>query len=337
MKRDLWEILKGLLLFMIEYKEVSTRRGKKLVFCNFEELLMDFYKVGSMEEVEPHACSNGEYIIHCPFCKSEGHTKHKLYIKKDLTVGHCFVCTRDFIHVSDEVDTTFNISDSLTNRAWIEQGTSCQFKPTILMDPNWTIDKFATEFENYSEEGYRYLLRRHMFMSELWKILDFKFWDGNPVIPFKRDGQVIYYQIRFMNPGGKIKYFMPPIKNKPPYIIEREGPARKRLMVVEGIFDAIAALIQCPDYTPVAVLGSSVSDYQIDYIKDYSGVVEDIKIWMDETKISAKIAQRLKYAFSYAPVGIIRSTGPDPEEVMVDRMRRGLPLQWIKYDNSRLV
>ena len=318
---------------MIDYKELESRSGKKLVFCDFKELLMDFYGVGTWEEVEPFANNNGEYIIHCPFCKKEGHTKHKLYIKDDLTVGHCFVCTRNYIHVTDEVDTTFNVSDSLTNRGW---ATMCgkEFKPTILTDPAWSIDKFRDEFDDYSESGYRYLLRRHMFMSELWKILDFKFWDDNPVIPFKRNGEIIYYQIRFARGGGKIKYFMPPIKNKPPYVIERDGEKRRRLLIVEGIFDAIAALIQCPEYTPVAVLGSSISDYQIDYLKDYAGVVSDIKIWMDETKISAKIASRLKYSMGYAPIEIIKSYGPDPEEVLVNILRHGLPLQWVG-DNKK--
>lgn len=320
---------------MVDYREIETRSGKRMVFLDFKELLMDFYGVGTFEEVEPNLASGGEYIIHCPFCKKEGHTKHKLYIREDLTVGHCFVCTRNFVNVTDEVDTTFNITDSLTNQGWKLQNTG--FTPTLLTDPAWTLDKFRDEFDNYSEYGYRYLLRRHMFMSELWKVLDFKFWDDNPVIPFKRNGQIIYYQIRFARGGGKIKYFMPPIKNKPPYVIEREGEARQKLLVVEGIFDAIAALIQCPGYTPVAVLGSSISDYQINYLKDYAGVVRDVKIWMDETKISAKIARRLKNAVGYAPIEILPSYGPDPEEVMVDRLRKGLPLQWINHETNKVV
>lgn len=91
---------------MVDYKEVKLKDGRVLVFCNFEELLKDFYGVSSMEEVEPHANSTGHYIIHCPFCRDSGHTKHKLYIKTDLTVGTCFVCNRAYIHVSDEVDTS---------------------------------------------------------------------------------------------------------------------------------------------------------------------------------------------------------------------------------------
>ena len=35
---------------MVDYKEVKLKDGRVLVFCNFEELLKDFYGVSSMEE-----------------------------------------------------------------------------------------------------------------------------------------------------------------------------------------------------------------------------------------------------------------------------------------------
>jgi hypothetical protein len=309
----------------MEYKEVRRNSDKRIfVFCNFEELLTDFYGVKTMEEVMPHAVNN-EFIIHCPFCKAEGHRKHKLYIKDDLTVGNCFVCGRAFVHVSDRVDTTYRPPNNYGFKFF--QGDNI----VKLDDPLWSIDKFKYEFTDYDERGYQYLISRHGFMKDLYKILDIKFWDGNPVIPFFYKGEVIYYQIRFTNPG-KIKYFMPPISSKPPYIIERGEPYKHRIMIVEGIFDAIAALIQCPDYMPVAVLGSSISDYQIDFIRGYCDYISEIRIWMDETRISKGIANKLKGVIDYCPINIIKSDGPDPEEIMIQRLKKRLPVQWIKSD-----
>jgi hypothetical protein len=46
---------------MIEYKEVKTKKGKHLIFCDFRELLMEFYKVGTYEEVIPYAKKWGTY------------------------------------------------------------------------------------------------------------------------------------------------------------------------------------------------------------------------------------------------------------------------------------
>ena len=55
---------------------------------------------------------------------------------------------------------------------------------------------------------------------------------------------------------------------------------------------------------------------------------------MDKTEISRKIQQRVKGVIDYAPIRIIPSYGPDPEEVMKERMKKGLELQWI-HGNSR--
>ena len=315
----------------MEYKEISTKKGKHYVFCDLKELLLEFYGAKTVEEIETHKTEQGEYIIHCPFCKAEGHTKHKLYIKDDFSVGHCFVCTRDYVNVTEDIDVSFKLSDSLLNFGpWKEE-----FKVFPLEDPTWSIETFEYDFDDYDEKGFSYLCGRHEFMKDLYKVLDFKFVDGNVAIPFKHNGEIIYYQIRFSNPGAKIRYFMPPIStgHKPPYIIERTGDARRKIIIVEGIFDAIAALIQCPDFTPVAVLGSSISDYQLDFIRDYAGYVEEVLIWMDKTEISRKIQQRVKGVIDYAPIRIIPSYGPDPEEVMKERMKKGLELQWIHGNN----
>ena len=95
-----------------KYKEITTKKGKRVVFCNFEELLMNAYGVGTMDEVRGFLNeSTGEYICHCPFCKEEGHTKHKLYVKEDLSEGHCFVCCRAFINTDDRVDVTFKVPE----------------------------------------------------------------------------------------------------------------------------------------------------------------------------------------------------------------------------------
>jgi DNA primase len=153
--------------------------------------------------------------------------------------------------------------------------------------------------------------------------------------------EVYYYQIRFTGKSNSIRYYLPPVSKKSCYIIERDDDekCRHRILIVEGVFDAAAALIQCPDYTPVAVLGSSISDYQISQIREYTDYVSEIKIWMDETSISKKIARRLKSIIDYCPISIIKSYGPDPEEVMKERLNKHLDLQWIKpkeniYEND---
>lgn len=310
----------------MEYKEVKKRDGQRLVFCNFEDLLKEYYGVSSMEEVEPFQNSTNEYIIHCPFCKEEGHTKHKLYIKSDLTVGHCFVCTRTYIHVTDQVDTSYKIPDffPLFHR---KHGVEL----VKLNDPVWSLEKYKFEFDNYDETGVSYLTGRHRFMTELYKILDFKFMDGNIVMPFKYKGEVFYYQIRFSGKNNKIRYFFPPISAKPPYIIEHGNC--KKVIICEGIFDAIALLIMAPEFMPVAILGSSISDYQLDFIREY--VPDEIIVYMDETEISKRVARKIQATIDYCPIRLIKSDGQDPEEKLKERLKFNKKLNWIhaKYNS----
>ena len=315
----------------MEYKEVIRKNGQKVVFCNFEDLLKETCGVKTMEEVERSITKAGdEWVTHCPFCKAEGHTKHKLYIKNDLTVGHCFVCTRAFVNVTDTLKAEVKAPLALTKFGMGPE----KFEVPVMKSEEWNLDRFNYEFDDESEVGMNYLLSRHGFFKDLAKALGVKFWNGNVVIPFYNNKNVYYYQIRFVGKSSNtIRYFLPPVTKKSCYIIERfEEEPRHRILIVEGVFDAVAALIQCPDYTPVAVLGSSISDFQIAQIREYAGFVSEVRIWMDETKISLGILKKVRSIIDYCPISIIKSWGPDPEEVLKTRLKYGQPVQWIRSE-----
>lgn len=309
------------------YTEVIKKDGTVVIFCNFEELLKECYGVSTLKEVESHRKPDGKYICHCPFCKAEGHTKEKLYIKEDFTVGHCFVCGRAYINADDKVKFEFKAP------IYVPQFTGLKLVP--LQDSTWTLDKFEYDFDDYSESGVKYLEGRHIFMKDLWKPLQFKFWNDNPVAPFKYKNNVFYYQIRFANVTHDSKaprYFFPPMPEgtKPPYIIEVGD--KKKFIICEGVYDAISLLIQAPGYTPFAVLGSSISDYQIQFLREY--VPDEILIMMDETSISKKIFNKLISIVDYCPISIIRTYGEDPEEIMKKKIARGEPLDWITNNKT---
>lgn len=308
---------------MIDYKEVHKKDGTTLVFCRFHDLLTEFYGTENYEGNLVHTGDHDEYIIQCPFCAKEGHTKHKLYITGDLSVAFCFVCSRSFVNIKDEVDVSYNIPNF--NQYMGYKG----FELVKLNDPVWTLDKYRYEFDDYDERGYNYLISRHGFMKDLYKILGFKFMDGNVVIPFFYHGELIYYQIRFIG-NSKIRYFFPPSK-KPVYLIDR--PGIRKIIVCEGVFDAIACMIMAPEFIPCAVLGSSVSDYQLEFIREY--IPDEIIVYMDETAISKRIANKIKSVIDYCPIRIIPSDGEDPEECMKRKLKYGSNLQWIKakYNN----
>lgn len=304
---------------MIDYKEVKKKDGTVIVFCRFDDLLKEFYETENYEGFITHTGDHDEYIIHCPFCKQENHTKHKLYINGDLEVGWCFICGRTFINIKDEIDISYDVPNF--NQYMGYQGVNL----VKLNDPVWTLDRYYNEFDDFDNRGYKYLLGRHGFMKDLYKILGFKFMDGNIVMPFYYHDELIYYQIRFIG-NTKIRYFFPPIKRKPPYIIHR--PRLKKVIVCEGVYDAIACMIMAPEFIPFAVLGSSVNDYQLEFLREY--IPNEIVVYMDETEISKRIANKIKSVVDYCPIRIIPSDGEDPEECMKRKLKWGKELAWIK-------
>ena len=153
-------------------------------------------------------------------------------------------------------------------------------------------------------------------MKSLYKILKIRFdAEHNPVIPYFYHGNLIYYQIKNAY-GFRGKsyppYFNPPIDHKPAYIIEHGD--NTKFIISEGTFDCIADLIMYPNRTPFGVMGSSITDYQIGMLRSY--VPDDILIYMDETSISEKIANKIARYIDYADIHIVKSNGEDPEEAL---------------------
>lgn len=325
-----------------KYKDVTTNSGKHLIFGRLSDLLLKYYGVSQVGALDSYRSNyQGQYIIRCPFCASEGHTKEKLHIlpnppgTEDFDTGYCFVCGRTFIHISDKVEINYRVPDFLT-------GINKKFEILPMTDQNWTLKRYEKEFKPYSSEGIKYLESRNPYLKDLWKPLGFKFYENHVVMPFfSPEGKLIYYQIRFIdaNTHDSIRYFFPRTESKPPYILHNSEADPEKLIFVEGIYDAIAAMIaSAGKYVVIGCMGSKLSDYQLDFIRNYY-IPKKILIWMDETNLSKGIADRLKGIFNYSQIYIIPSDGPDPEEILNHRYRRGLRIPWISedYGENRLL
>lgn len=302
----------------MDYTErISKKDGKRIVYCKFDDLLVEAFNAHSLEEAKSFInIGNGEYQCPCPFCRLEGHqsgfTGRKLYINDEYTLGHCFVCHRAFMNVNDELKFDIPDLDFMVD-------TSGLHKSIVPYERINDYYKFSEDLK----DGFDYLISRHGFLGELSKCLKFRYTEelgGGIVIPFIYHGNLIYYQVRYFK-SKKTRYFLPPMPKgtKPPYIIEN-GDC-KRLVVCEGVFDAISLLIQAPSWTPVAVLGSMITDYQLNFLREY--VPEEIVVYMDDTEKSIQVQKKIKSVIDYCPVTIIPSDGTDPEENMLKKLRWG--------------
>jgi hypothetical protein len=301
-------------MLLKEAVKIKSKKGNDIIIFDLESYGREQIQLGKYKE------TNNDYKITCPYCinayledssYSGPYTEYKLYVYKDFHQGHCFRCGQVFI--SNDISMNFRIPYPDEGKGQLE------FKLVKLNANPWNLNFFNT-FSQYDEHGYRYLVeQRHKYFKDLYKELNIRFINHNPVIPFYYRGELIYYQIKMAFGGGKIPYFSPPIEHKPMYIIE--GGENKRFVICEGTFDAIACLKLYPDRTPCAILGSSITDYQIGMLRTY--VPEDMLVYMDTTELSNKVANRIRQCVNYADVEIIKSDGQDPEEKLKEKILQG--------------
>ena len=254
------------------------------------------------------------YLCECINCIDErGSHKPHLYIKKDYKIGWCFGCNTTFINkveiknLSDYYDQVTPLNNRVTpykSKYFNPVGIDC----TYYLESN-ELNKESLDYLHGSHrlpvmDPSRYLIKSRK---------------GKVVIPFYYYDKLIYYQIRFINPIGP-KYFNPIISNKPLYLLPNRSYDKKKLVLVEGVFDAIACdYIFDENYMIAGVLGSTLTNYQLSMIKQFN--IEEIVIFLDKTELSLKLRNKLR-GFGNYKFSIINSDGMDPEEYVRSKVAK---------------
>lgn len=272
---------------------------------NLEKYVREMRHKGLVKETA------SDYITLCPECYQrhvkEGkpnYRKLKLYVDRDLQYSHCFVCNSVYLDDNTLKTGIKTFEPEISSRDW----KLCK----LGNDGYWSLDKFET-FDEYDEIGIDYLAKKRYYLyKQMYKLFGIRFKDHNPVIPFYYKGELIFYQMRLIDPNSRIKYFTPPTEFKNPYILEHGD--NKKFVICEGTFDAIACRILFPDRTPFAVLGSNITSYQIEMLRTY--LPEDILVYMDKTELSRNIMRTIQSKINYVDIHIHESDGMDPEEFM---------------------
>ena len=253
--------------------------------------------VDSLESYEENAT---HFICECPNCvETEDRHDHKLYIKKDYSVGWCFRCETAYsnrVRPEDEFDRVTRLS---------------QFKPfkSRALDYPEIDTSYYYESDEIDEVSKEYLLKRNPHLN--YKKFQLKCRYNRIVIPFYYGDAMLYYQIRFINPTGP-KYFNPPVDNKPVYMVPGQ-PITDTAVLAEGTFDVMALdSLYGKEYTKIGLLGKTVTASQMKLLKSYN--FERIIISLDETELSLKLKNRLASELS-AKSSVI-DTNLDPEEYL---------------------
>lgn len=282
--------------------------NQKVMSMDLERYITEMRRLGYYRE------KRTDYVCMCPECKARHkndptYRNLKLYIDKDMQYGHCFVC--GLVVLSDDQSINTQVK-SIEPKVDMNNWQLCKLGD----EGYWTLSRW-NEFDEDDEVGIDYLTHKRLYIyKKLYKLIGIKFKDHNPVVPFYYKGQLVYYQMRIIDPESKRKYHSPPTEHKNPYILENGD--NKKFVICEGTFDAIACKILYPDRTPFAVLGSDITDYQIAMLRTYCP--EDILIYMDKTEISRRVKNRISEYINYADININPSDGTDPEEFLKHKL-----------------
>ena len=247
--------------------------------------------------------SETHFICECKHCiETEGKHKRKLYIKKDFSVGHCFICDSIFINETEEIPEELRFTP--IQRFIPFQNRSIDF-PDI--DCSYYLD--SNEIDEVSA---KYLKNRNPKLD--FNKYKLKCRHNRIVIPFYYKDELIYYQVRYINPIGA-KYFNPKTQHKPLYLVPNQEFTDVAILA-EGTFDIMA--LDCmygPEYTKIGLLGKTVTNSQLKFLKYYD--FKKFIISLDELELSMKLKLKLETEFGVECQVI--DTQIDPEEYVRSR------------------
>lgn len=251
------------------------------------------------------------YIIQCPKCREElNYEKTKLYLSKSLDFGYCHRCNRVFL------DNTLNIN-AQNLRADSILSYLKSVRCTDYLDEFRRLGDIERGSETIDEKGIAYFrYRGNNKLIREYRNFDLRFSDDGIYIPYYFDGEIKYYIKRLYKPIGDMKYFLPPIKSKPYYLIDRGSDV---YVICEGPFDAMSIAMVYPDVNVLAISGSTMTTAQINSLDDR--LPDKIVVWLDNTELSTNLRDKLKRKIIYADYSIVNSNGDDPEEMLIQKLQ----------------
>jgi len=287
------------------WKEVTTRLGKVIVFTELKKFMLEFI------DTKPYGETDEDYLITCPKCKEEkeienpnrNYTKTKLSVYKSGKTGHCFRCGTVYIDLNEDLDlhlnTHFTIKGRNTELLKLDEDLLSVYHDANTVMSDEVRDKLVG--------------KRSPYILKLAQALHYKYDNDSVYIPFFYNGEVIYYTINYLNENSRLKYFLPPIASKPIYIAR--PPVEGKVVLSEGVHDAGACVVMYADRGSIACLGSTITQYQVEMMKSLG--IDDVVVFMDETKLSYKINKLLiNYGLNAKSIEIVHSDGEDPDEYL---------------------
>lgn len=278
------------------------------------------YEAVDVSSLESAGQTSTHTIYLCPFCEiktGKPDNVGKLYFSEQKALGVCFRCNT----VVFPTDEKYYATDLVLKRSISKALAALSNTGGHIEDP----PKVSMSFGGLSREDILYLKNRNPLIVPLLPVLGLMSWEGSRrgiVAPFIYKSYIGKFQVRYQDklkpkyytmPGDKLLYSPQHLLND--FKLRREST----VTICEGVYDAIALwILGYPN--PVAVLGSSVTEYQSLLLRKM--MPENVIFAMDEWDISASMRAVIRSQVpSIINTHIVTFKGLDPEEFLVQEIK----------------
>ena len=235
--------------------------------------------------------SSGETELIVPSVYTQNDYKRHMSINLDTGLWQCFktgnkgnftqlyAFLEGITYNQAEADILFKEFDGQ-----IESITSSPTKPVSTLYEEHPIEKFGLRsimLDDYESEdrlvqkAWTFLYERKLFNLETgeskYYVATQGKYDGRLFIPFERDSEIFYFQARTL--GAETPKYLNPSDYwpRPSHILYPYDEEADHLVICEGPLDAISLQIQGVNAT--CTMGCSVSDYQVEALKEFDGKI----------------------------------------------------------------
>lgn len=278
------------------------------------------HRSGRVHEFDPKAHeivgeTQDHYMYNCPFClATRGREDHdgKFYWNYKKQIGYCFKCESIGILKTDVPYQQVLFENSINNLIESLSDNEEIVKSELNSLQEFDFAKLVTPLDS---AGLDYISNRCILYPEMYKIFNMmSYSDKGMIVPIIINSKVYSYCLRFYNPTGKMKYYLPKVHKLlySPMQIFNKCEHTNEITLVEGTFDAIACTID-GFKNPIALFGKSITPLQLYLLRKLSP--DKINIYMDSTDLSLKVMNKLKgFLPTVSKYRVINSDGSDSEE-----------------------
>lgn len=275
--------------------------------------------------------AEGEIWLCCPFCIEEGEpeldTRFRLGVNVISGTMGCFNCkkgSRSIRYTFSELQRALDLGQLEAAAKGTKKSKNIKGDVTLPKDytPLWKVKRD----DDWGWKAYRYLRRRGVPRWQMRRLeIGYSmvgYYAYRVVIPIMYKGKLYGIVGRDFTGKSKLTY-----KNSLGQKALFGIPKRKakRAILLEGCLDAMAVARACralAGFDAVAVLGSSLTEFQIKQLKGYKEII----LWPDPDKPGTlgflKMAKPLEGKFKLSMVEPKLNDGRDPDELAVVTIRK---------------